>query len=113
MENSGLKHGFEYTASSNPVARGPGAWSREIVYCIVLKKKPYAHKPAGCAGEVVRKVMRGVVRKVVRWACALLCAQRRMAVQGVVRKGYAQGLCARHLALPFCTSQNAYAPYAA
>ena len=28
MENSGLKHGFEYTASSSPVARGPGAWSR-------------------------------------------------------------------------------------
>ena len=33
MENSGLKHGFEYTASSSPVARGPGAWSREIGIC--------------------------------------------------------------------------------
>ena len=28
MENSGLKHGFEYAVSSSPVARGPGAWSR-------------------------------------------------------------------------------------
>ena len=71
------------------------------------------HNPAGCAGEVVRKVMRGVVRKDVRWAYAQLCAQRRMAVQGFVRKGYAQGLCARFLDLPFRTSQNGYAPYAA
>lgn len=36
----------------------------------------------------MRKVMRGVVRKVVRWAYAQLCAQRRMA------GGRAQGLCA-------------------
>ena len=35
MENSRLKHGFEYTASSSPVARGPGAWSRERVYIYI------------------------------------------------------------------------------
>ena len=54
----------------------------------------------GCAGEVVREVVCGAVRKVVRWACAQLCGQHRMVVNlcrwlsaGVVRRGCAADAC--------------------